>query len=573
MKKITLQFFKNVSFELRLKIRPLPSFTRNLLITLVAFLVSSNGLQEYKGFNGKNFKSWEWTVIKENQVVLPPEPGFPPDLSHWSARAGLQAIHLNGDFYIMGGRTPIPGPPGNSIIHGDVWKSSDYGKTWNAILPSNEFLPPGLPEHWSSRAYFQAVKKGRYMYIVGGQNFKLEAKENPLYPNCPPIPGCDGQPLPCEPFILESNSDFFNDVWRSMDGVTWTQMTDPATADQRWAGRAGLSVVVFKNDIYVMGGSFNDDPAVIGGPPTRVYFNDVWKSSDNGQSWDLVTAEAPWAKRAGGVAVVKNGYIYMIGGEEGFTCPVDPTLPPTQQPPCLDPPYFNDVWRTKDGVNWELVTADAGWAKRPGHQVVVAHNRFVLFGGFGLGPDNGITPANPSDMWVSNKGKTWKKINDAPWNATGSMDIKYDFDALVVKGKGKSGDAIFTFGGDRETFNFCDPDNFLNVDNDVWKFSFPKKDNEPDEYQPVTLYPNYPNPFSESTTLKFYLPRKTFVSLNIFDRNGRFIDKVVNSAKNEGVHEVVWDGRNYKNKEVRDGVYYAVMWTKGSLKTIKLFKN
>ena len=313
---------------------------------------------------------------------------------------------------------------------------------------------------------------------------------------------------------------------------------------------------------------------MIGGPPTRVYFNDVWKSSDNGVSWTRVTKEAPWAKRAGGIALVKDGYMYMIGGEEGFTCPFDPNFPPTEQPPCLDPPYFNDVWRTKDGVNWELVTANAGWTPRPGHQVVVAQDRFVLFGGFGLGPDNGISPANPSDVWISNKGKVWKKVSDAPWNANDSKEIKYDFDAVVVKGNDKSQDAIYTFGGDRETFDFCDDANFMNVDNDVWKFSLPEKEIEEIEKERVlALYANYPNPFTSSTTLKYSIPNRSYVSINVYDRHGRFVSRLVGKTQNEGVYEINWDGRNYKNKPVREGLYYATLWSRGKAKTIKLYKN
>ena len=30
--------------------------------------------------------------------------------------------------------------------------------------------------------------------------------------------------------------------------------------------------------------------------------------------------------------------------------------------------------------------------------------------------------------------------------------------------------AIYTFGGDRETFDFTDPANYLRVDNDVWRY-------------------------------------------------------------------------------------------------------
>ncbi len=179
-----------------------------------------------------------------------------------------------------------------------------------------------------------------------------------------------------------------------------------------------------------------------------------------------MTDDAPWAPRAGGIAVAKNGWLYLIGGEEGFIC-----LPGLQ---C--PPYFNDVWRTRDGANWELVTAQAEWSPRPGHQCVVLSNQFVLFGGFGLSldPNDPFAPANPMDVWVSKTGKNWVQVSDSPWNATEPADIKYDFDALVSRGR-EQRPAIFTFGGDRETFDFSDPLNYLNVDADVWRFAPPAR--------------------------------------------------------------------------------------------------
>ena len=362
----------------------------------------------------------------------------------WEARAGLQVVELKNDFYLMGGRTPrlpqFPPIPGDSVIYGDVWKSIDRGESWEKVLETDD------QKHWPARAYFQAVRKDKYIYIVGGQNFKIEANECPDFvPNCPP-------------FV--SKSDFFNDVWRSINGTDWEQMTESA----QWDGRAGLSSVVFKGHIYVMGGSFNDDPAVIGGPPTRVYFNDVWKSK-NGRDWERLTDNAPWEPRAGAIVTVKNGYLYLLGGEDGFTCQ-------PESPRC--PPYFNDVWRSRDGAHWELVTKEANWPARPGHQVLVLLNQFVLFGGFGLSTDlqDPFKPSNPMDIWISKNGADWTQISESPWNAENPEEIKYDFDALVSSG-GIFGQkpAIFTFGGDRETFDFTDQSNWLNVDNDVWRFS------------------------------------------------------------------------------------------------------
>ena len=119
---------------------------------------------------------------------------------------------------------------------------------------------------------------------------------------------------------------------------------------------------------------------------------------------------------------------------------------------------------------------EAEWAPRPGHQVVVLLNHFILFGGFGLStdPTDPFKPSNPMDVWVSRDGANWKQVSDSPWNATSPGEIKYDFDALAVKGgKGGLRPSIFTFGGDRETFDFTDPTNYLKVDNDVWRSRHP----------------------------------------------------------------------------------------------------
>jgi hypothetical protein len=384
-----------------------------------------------------DFDTYDW------QLVNPRAP--------WAARAGLQVVELRGALYLMGGRTPIDPAlvpvPGASVLWSDVWKSSDLGSSWEEVLPG------GGAGHWPARAYFQALEHRGALVVLGGQNFNLV-----------PNPGCAFLPpgVPCVPPLVP-RSDFFNDVWASADGVNWQQLTAKAP----WAGRAGLSAISFRGEIFVMAGSFNDDPAIVGGPPVRVYFNDVWKSRD-GRQWELVTAKAPWAPRAGGVLVAKDGFMWMIGGEDGFLC--DPSRPDR----C--PPYFNDVWRSRDGRQWQRVTPAAPWSPRPGHQVVVVHDHFVLFGGFGISPDpsDPFRPSNPTDMWTSRDGAQWSKLANPPWNAGGPADIKYDFKALTVRAT-RSGPSqqVLTFGGDRETFDFGDPLNHLRVDADVWRWAWP----------------------------------------------------------------------------------------------------
>ncbi len=110
----------------------------------------------------------------------------------------------------------------------------------------------------------------------------------------------------------------------------------------------------------------------------------------------------------------------------------------------------------------DLVTASAGWSPRPGHVCELVGNQFVRFGGFGL-------IENPTDMWSSTDGAAWTELSERPWNAAGPQDVKYDFDAVTVDDS-VLGTTIVTVGGDRETFDFSDPENYLRVDQDVWRF-------------------------------------------------------------------------------------------------------
>ena len=359
--------------------------------------------------------------------------------AEWQGRAGLQAVALGQELLVMGGRGPF-NPLFGTELFNDVWSSSDQGRSWQKISDAE----------WSARGYFQALRRGRHVYVLGGQNFDI--LPNPLYPNsCAPF-------VPCLPFV--PNSTFFKDVWVSDDGANWAEITSNAD----WEGRAGLSAVVFKDRLFIFGGSQGDD-ASTGGQGRRL-FNDVWMS-DDGANWTLVTSSAPWAPRAGGVAVVHKGYIYLLGGERGFTCGGAPGCVPERDL------YFNDVWRTRDGKDWELVTPAAGWSARPGHQCVEAAGYIACFGGYG-------EPQNPVDFWVSRDGARWWELKapfSPPWRAESPDDVKYDFDAVVLRGRHRDRlPTIFVLGGDRERFELPPEENATRVDNDVWRIDLlPKR--------------------------------------------------------------------------------------------------
>jgi hypothetical protein len=427
--------------------------------TIVLLLLTSVVAHAGKGpKGGPSFEHYEWqeqlaTDLGDNGTLPPPLfPPFWPNVGQWEPRAGLEAAELHNTLFVIGGRTPIPNAGFASIIHGDVWSSADLGKTWLPLL-----IDPFDQLFWPNRAYHEVVTRGSYMYLLGGQNFASA-----------PVPG------PCTNFSV-----FFNDVWRSADGINWELLVDNSAAPDHWAARAGLSAVVFKGKLWIMGGSQGDDASI--GGCGRTVFNDVWYSSD-GIEWHDATADVDkndpdliWRPRAGAAAVVKGGWMYIIGGEQAFLpSPINPA------------PYFNDVWRSKDGANWERVTGEGGadWSPRPGHGCSVLVNHFVCFGGY--------DPAgNPSDVWVSKNGADWSQVSDSPWNNQPAVpceenapevtcdNVRYDFDTLTVKGgKGGQKPSIYTFGGDRELFpvppDFTVPaDNWRRIENDVWRYGPP----------------------------------------------------------------------------------------------------
>jgi leucine-zipper-like transcriptional regulator 1 len=176
---------------------------------------------------------------------------------------------------------------------------------------------------------------------------------------------------------FEYVTQWYNDTWHSTNGSDWTQ----GTGNAAFSGRSSHTSLVYNNAIWVIAGD-------AGG----LDVNDIWSSTD-GVSWNQKTANAAFSKRWGHSSLVYNGKMWVIGGLGG-NFPIS---------------YLNDVWYSTDGINWTQATAAAGFSPRYYHTSVVYNNAIWVIGGV-----SGLNTSDlHNDVWYSTDGINWTQATAA----------------------------------------------------------------------------------------------------------------------------------------------------------------
>lgn len=281
--------------------------------------------------------------------------------------------------------------------------------------------------------------------------------------------------------------------------------------------------------------------------PSTIYagFQDIWKSTDRGDTWKNISELSVSSFRAMAVAKSDHNYIYAINSAA--------------------------VYRTTDGGgSWSNITA-------------------------GL-PSNSLTyieasTTDPKEIWVTlsgytdkekiyhstNAGDNWINISGSLPNLPANCITYLDPDRLFV------GMDVGIYYRDA-TMSDWEPFmvNLPNVEIDeleinlpankiraatygrgIWESVIPpmvgtasNHNNTPDKFE---LYQNYPNPFNPRTTIKFDIATRVSVSLKIFNILGQEIKTLVNSELTPGMKTVVWDGTNNTGTAVTSGIYIYVL--------------
>ncbi len=179
----------------------------------------------------------------------------------WDKRASHTSVVFENKMWVLGGSA-------GDGLKNDVWSSTN-GTNWLQVKADST----NDPHSWYARQEHTSVVFDGKMWVLGGSVVGDSLK---------------------------------NDVWSSPDGITW-EKTATNDNNPRWEARRSHSSVEFKGEIWVLGGyakRFQSDAS---------FRNDVWSSVD-GEVWTEVTADANWSARQNHTSVVFEGKIWVLGG-------------------------------------------------------------------------------------------------------------------------------------------------------------------------------------------------------------------------------------------------------------------
>lgn len=308
------------------------------------------------------------------------------DFSARYAHAAL--LNMRQQIFVIGGATADMGQGGHSGYLNDVWVSEDQGQSW-------DWVTPRTPKFSPRRGHAAVMNSNQIvMFVLGGfcgkscfMNDWWSSENGDVWQKLGSAPwsarhGHAAIITSKENLIVLGGHDgsaYLNDIWSIQDPEqamvysTWVQVRPTSQSDGSddssiFSPRYGHAVVIDSEDhILVMGGFFADKKA------GKVQcFHDVWRSTDEANSWDLVVSHAPWSGRYQHAALsTANNEVFIIGGLN------------------VDLERCNDVWRSKDdGVTWYEVTPAAPWAARYEHASVIdANSSLYVIGGMSTSVD------------------------------------------------------------------------------------------------------------------------------------------------------------------------------------------
>ncbi len=95
-----------------------------------------------------------------------------------------------------------------------------------------------------------------------------------------------------------------------------------------------------------------------------------------------------------------------------------------------------------------------------------------------------------------------------------------------------------------------------NTDSYRFKPSMTGLDNPDAIVKKFDLSQNYPNPFNISTVIHYQVPRRSHISLKIYNSLGQLVRTLLDDEQGPGKYTIVWDGTNDKRSPATTGLYF-----------------
>jgi hypothetical protein len=273
-----------------------------------------------------------------NGAILPYVDSQATASAGWAARGNHASVVYNDAMWVLGGYY-------GSGFKNDVWRSSD-GITWTQATSA---------AGWSPRTQHITLSFKNKMWVIGGVVCCTDF--NDVYSSTdgvtwtlatassftPARRGTAGVVFNDQMWIAGGVSGFgpyhlYNDVWKSSDGITWTQ----ATANAGWSPRYNPTMLAFDNKLWIIGGATGTTDS-----------SDVWYSSD-GTTWTRATTNAGFGLIDEHSSVVFDNKMWVFGGYSSLYSGVS-----------------NNAWYSSDGISWTQATASAGWNARGAHTSMI----------------------------------------------------------------------------------------------------------------------------------------------------------------------------------------------------------
>jgi photosystem II stability/assembly factor-like uncharacterized protein len=255
------------------------------------------------------------------------------------------------------------------------------------------------------------------------------------------------------------------------------------------------------------------------------YGNKIYKSIDNGESWNSKETEAFILSDIAfvnenigfGVGLYNTSIKTTDGGETWFSIP-----PIIQNRSMFAIKFINQSIGYVIGGSEITKTTDSGDSWSPKYNA----------GGAQL---NDITTFGEDIAWVVGSDKILKTINGGDnWTQQTFSPYHYLLSVNCINSL-----ICFAIGGEGSLYKTTDGGGVTSVNDNISMIN---------NYH---LYQNYPNPFNPVTIITYSIPESQIVELKVYDLIGNEVAEIVNEYKNVGSYSISFNANNLSS-----GIYF-----------------